>query len=735
MQILKKTLQQLAILLQVFWAFMPGIMFIGIGYIFFTHFIQGKDIVITAMNSRQSALFFLIGLFFWTLITWYTSRLIAYNHDRLFHIAKFGLYHTPRILGFLCFTVITIAIAVADHQLDNGMLAYGILLLNLIGYNLFYPIFEKIKRDAKRSTLLLIRNSIWLSSLFVVILLVYFNQKTTYLILIPVLQVFYLYLVITRRKISETSKAHYPRINQLHVNAFREGYKNFVVWIFTDPDARRTTANKEVMIQTEKNIFFWFSISSIFAIIIYSTAVFSLTFSKYLTPLPIILLSFGVLLGAGNIITLFSIKQKINFHFLFLIALLVAGFFNESHYVMLTNKKETEILASRPTLRNYFTEWIKSKQLLQNDSSQSTLPVYFVLADGGASRSAYWTASVLSTIEEETGGKFSKNVFCLSGASGGSLGNVAFWHTIAENNLHGTNELQEYLANDFLSFPLVRLMGPDIILPIVPFHLLKDRAEALERSMQFPSTRSDMGAFMQENFTTTFPSITKQDLKPIICINATRMQDASPAVVSNIKLDTSVFGNRIDILDNLEKEKDISIATAVVLGARFPYFSPAGRLGNDYFVDGGYFDNSGAGIVHEMILDLQNIINDSIAINPNHPYKKIRFNIVHITNKTEQKVERGKIHPLVNDLAAPIKTILGSYTSQTDFNNLRLQKYLLEIYKNEDTYHTINLYKEDEEDRYPMNWSISAQSLNSINKRLANHRPMEDLIKLIQAPN
>ena len=732
MQILKKTLQQLAIVLQVFWAFMPGIMFIGIGFIFFTYFIQGKDIVITAMNSRQSALFFLIGLFFWTLITWYTSRLIAYNHDRLFHIAKFGLYHTPRILGFLCFTVITIAIAVADQELYNGLLVYGILLLNLIGYNLFYPIFEKIKRDANRSTLLLFRNSIWFVSFIIVILLVYFNLKTTYLFLIPVLQIFYLYLVITRRKISETSKAHYPFINQAHINSFREGYKNFVVWIFTDPDARRSSANKEVMIQTEKNIFFWFSISSFIAILIYVTAVFSLTFSKYLTPLPIILLSFGVLLGAGNIITLFSIKQKINFHFLFLIALLVAGFFNESHYVMLTNKKEDELVKTRPTLRNYFTEWIKTKQ---KDSSQSTLPVYFVLADGGASRSAYWTASVLSRIEEATSGEFSKNIFCLSGASGGSLGNVAFWHTIAENNLHGTTELQEYLANDFLSFPLVRLMGPDIILPIVPFHLLHDRAEALERSMQFPSTRSDMGAFMQENFTSTFPAIAKKDFKPIICINATRMQDASPAVLSNIKLDTSIFGNRIDILDNLEKGKDISIATAVVLGARFPYFSPAGRLGNDYFVDGGYFDNSGAGVVHEMILDLQNIINDSLALNPNHYYKKIRFQIVHITNKTEQKIERGKTHPLVNDLAAPIKTILGSYSSQTDFNNLRLQKYLLEIYKHENTYHTINLYKEGEEDRYPMNWSISSQSLNSINSRLANHESIEALINLILAPN
>ena len=132
MQILKKTLKQIAIILQVLWAFMPGILFIGIGYLFFTQFIQGKDIVITAMNSRQSALFMLIGLFFWVLITWYTSRLIAYNNDRLFWIAKDGLYHTPRILGYLCFTVITIAFAVADKQLDNQLIPFWILLLNLI---------------------------------------------------------------------------------------------------------------------------------------------------------------------------------------------------------------------------------------------------------------------------------------------------------------------------------------------------------------------------------------------------------------------------------------------------------------------------------------------------------------------------------------------------------------------------------------------------------------------------
>jgi hypothetical protein len=169
----------------------------------------------------------------------------------------------------------------------------------------------------------------------------------------------------------------------------------------------------------------------------------------------------------------------------------------------------------------------------------------------------------------------------------------------------------------------------------------------------------------------------------------------------------------------------------VALGARFPYFSPAGRIGDQYFVDGGYFDNSGAGVVHEMILDLQSMIMDSIKNNPQHPYQKIRFNVLHITNQTETEKKIEKIHPLINDLAAPVKTILGSYASQTDINNLRLYKYLLEIYKGDTSYRSINLYKKGEEDGYPMNWSISDQSLSRMNKRLATHEGIANIVQSI----
>ena len=58
MSALKKGLQQLAILLQLLWAFLPGVLFILFAYIFFTGFVQGKDIILTGLKSRQTGLFF-----------------------------------------------------------------------------------------------------------------------------------------------------------------------------------------------------------------------------------------------------------------------------------------------------------------------------------------------------------------------------------------------------------------------------------------------------------------------------------------------------------------------------------------------------------------------------------------------------------------------------------------------------------------------------------------------------
>jgi hypothetical protein len=422
-----------------------------------------------------------------------------------------------------------------------------------------------------------------------------------------------------------------------------------------------------------------------------------------------------------------------NFHFLVLVAIIIAGLFNEPHFVNLMPLKENNQYHARPSLRAHFNGWIQERKNQLEDSSLNNFPVYFVIADGGASRSAYWTASVLGKIQEESSGHFSKQVFCLSGASGGSLGNISFYATlINKSGHHTTKTVQDYLSNDFLSFPLVRLLGPDIILPLVPFHLLHDRAAALEKSFQSTKKENEITQVMNMPFSALQLHHDSSYALPLIFINCTRMQDGTPAVVSNLNIEKNVFGKRIEVLKSLDSTKDLSVATAVALGARFPYFSPAGRIGNQYFVDGGYFDNSGAGVVHEMLLDLQSMIMDSIKNNPQHPYKKIRFNVLHITNEPETEKKIEKTHPLVNDLAAPVKTILGSYARQTDINNLRLYKYLLEIYKGDTTYRSINLYKKGEEEDYPMNWSISDQSLGRMNRRLATHEGVANILQSIK---
>ena len=728
---INKSLKRLAIILQVFWVFFPGILFLAIGYIFFTNFIQGKDILITGLRSRQTGLFFIIGLLFWALVTWYTSRLIAYNNDRLFHVAKEELYKTPRILGYACFTVIIIALATIYSGKNDIKLHAGVIICSVLVFLILHPLFETLKNKNDRSRLIKYRKIIWVFYAGIIACMVGINSIATYILFLPIIQIGYLFLVVTRRKISQTNKKHNKLIQYPNLDTLRNKYRNLLQWIFTDKERINDPLKNEIIAQTEKNIFFWFGLFSIVALTIYVLAIFSLPFSRYVTALPIILLSFGILLGAGNILSLFSNKQKINFHFLFIIALIIGGIFTEPHRVNLSRLENKDSpYSKRPDLKSHFTDWMQERRDALSDSTKKEYPIYFILADGGASRSAYWTASVLSRIDSETDGNFLKNMYCLSGASGGSLGNLAFLMAAkSQHKVSTINEVQDYLSTDFLSFPLVRLMGPDILLPLLPIEVVKDRAEALENSLMNIPIENSVSSFIKKDFSTLIIADSLKNKMPVICINCTRMQDGSPAVVSNIQINNNVFGNRIDVVKLLDPGEGMSIATSIVLGARFPYFSPAGCIKNQYFVDGGYFDNSGAGVVHEMILELQKMVIDSLKINSNHYFGKLKFHVIHITNQPSEDLKIKKIHPLINDLAAPIKTILGSYTSQTDINNVRLYKYLLEIYKGDTTYRKINLYKKNESDSYPMNWSISDQSLNRMNKRLLNNNELDALIQ------
>jgi hypothetical protein len=179
------------------------------------------------------------------------------------------------------------------------------------------------------------------------------------------------------------------------------------------------------------------------------------------------------------------------------------------------------------------------------------------------------------------------------------------------------------------------------------------------------------------------------------------------------------------------------MSTAVVLGASFPYISPAGRIDHRdtsyYFVDGGYFDNSGAGVVNEMLIYMNELLKND---NSFKDYKnKFNFYVVHISNTDIKKVNTGQINPITNDLLAPAMTLMSSYGSQTTVNDGRLKNYIASLNKNSknnNRYFNIELYRSDtavhsDPMKYSMNWVISNYQRDAMDANLM-HNP--DFIKV-----
>jgi predicted acylesterase/phospholipase RssA len=489
-----------------------------------------------------------------------------------------------------------------------------------------------------------------------------------------------------------------------------------------------------------------FLLISLVALSVYLVCTVDVGFAVSMGTFPFVLLAFSVFMGFGFILTFLSIRIGINIHLIFVILVFLFGQWTERHHVALVEKKPhiKESFSNKASVRDYFIQWVKDRDTLINKSKE--FPVYFVLSDGGASRSGYWVASVLGKLEDTSQHDFSKHLFCLSGASGGSVGNAAFF-TLLKNaadqpdkNLPNkqlfTQAGKEYLRSDFLTYTLSRMLGHDFFVAMFPFNTGGDRAQALTDALeQAPKDSVLLKHQLQVPFSelAVYKNRVNTNL-PILCVNTTRMQDGAPSVISTIAIDPLTFNNRVDVLARLNNNRDMKLSTAVVLGASFPYLSPAGRIDGlrfmkdgpkefpFYFVDGGYVDNSGAGVVHEMIIKL-NSLRDSICKSNTDTIlrnncQKIAFYVMHISNGPEGDILLKKVNPFVNDLAAPLKTLMGSYGVQTSINDSRLKNYLRNLYGNELHYKPINLYRPREPLKYSMNWVISGRTLDSMDKRL-----------------
>jgi len=720
----------LRVLFKAIWLFFPSILFIFLAWFAFWQITQGKDLLQRTLENKRIFATFILAEVFWVYITWYTSRIIgkiklaSLPDDPDLENRFWGrfLIQTPRFLSFSCLTIIIFAFIKLKCDPDDkaGGWYYFFLVASLFIYNGIYAFWawcaDKADDLTDKKNKIRHINKYRITTLvfmFLGLAVIQFLAQT-FLLLVILLVVFQLGLVLLmvfRRKLIFIKNPSLVKDNSA-TQAFLVRVKKFVF----DAEDRVYT-----------NIFIFVLLAGLS---FYLATIFSVRFSVHIGSVPLLLFSFGMLLILGNGVTFLSVYYRINFHIFFMLLALIIGYYYEPHGSEIPGKKnEANLFANRQTVNEYFKNWMKQRDTALKDGTE--YPVYFVLADGGASRSGYWAASVMAKLNEETNGKFSEHIFCLSGASGGSVGNAAYFNLLRAKQItdtikHEVIDVQDYLETDFLTYTIARMLGPDVFRYSLVLPFFSDRAAALAKVLEKGSGDKSL---LYDSLSTCFSEIITQTGKPyslpILCINTTRMQDGRPAVISNIDISDSRYNQRLDFLDLLGEKRDIKMSTAVVLGASFPYLSPAGRVDADnkqhYFVDGGYFDNSGSGVVNEMI----NIL---LADTVYQQYKsKIKFYVLHMMNSPEGETPLNKVNPLINDLAAPVKTLVGAYGTQTIINDKRLSNFLKTTYGKDGYYRKFNLYDDGKNITYSMNWVISDKLLEAMKSSLDNNKELKKL--------
>jgi hypothetical protein len=132
--------------------------------------------------------------------------------------------------------------------------------------------------------------------------------------------------------------------------------------------------------------------------------------------------------------------------------------------------------------------------------------------------------------------------------------------------------------------------------------------------------------------------------------------------------------------------------------------------------------------VLEFIQELNEFLSDSTAPDIIRYRDRFTFHLLHITNSEVISRPSGGIHPLTNDLLAPVLTLAGMQGSTTNIGNGMLANAFQQF--NSDTANATivySLYDErwdpsgqdgEYEEGYPMSWALSAYQLSRMKAAL-----------------
>ena len=420
-----------------------------------------------------------------------------------------------------------------------------------------------------------------------------------------------------------------------------------------------------------------------FAGIFYAMPAWGIDFARLIGPVPLIALSFAVVTAAGSWLIHFGRQYGLPaFPLVAMAPLLLGAIGMDDNHFMRTRAPIEDL--QRPTL---------DESLRAFSQENGEAPIILVSVEGGGVRSAHFAASVLGRLADQCP-RLARRIFAISSVSGGAIGAAAYRASLDVMPLEGDDcaldeeaapgprqvALDSMFRRDHLSPSLAKQMFPELIQAFVPasttesesaFFAQTDRQRGLELSLE-DAFADAFNVDRQNNpFTASaFGELGQPRAAPHLLINMTETSSGGVYVASDLDL-ANVRGRQRWLHDfrciwsptpaneliepECNQSPDFRLSTIAASSARFPLVSPVGSVRtNDStfrFVDGGYFDNSGAETLIGVIDHLQRTARDRGQPVP-------RIAVLHIdSNPYEQRLPpKWRLDFDVHELQAVLAT-------------------------------------------------------------------------------
>lgn len=749
-------LNWLSRLLKALWLFIAGVIAVGVIYYLLTGVEQGIDVVIQSGEVFISGVLSMLAVFLWAFLVWYSSRTLSYikqhKDDQIFSrradpvaasilYARYGIpssfyQHIPRLLAYNCFVSVQVAIFHLPTFFGwSGIAMFAVIILHNLYYVSLSSWLQTVPRSRKRAAYSIINPLIIAGYVTFLSYLILHGGDGIDVRSHPLRHKFWLSIIALAMFLLQTAVVI------------------LFVWRRRKIDQRRSDPSLKpsrllmilgfnpVFNAAEAPYFHFLNVTAAVAVALYVIAIFAMSFSSAMGPFAFTLLSLGVLVGFSNLLTLASIRVSFNIIVVLLAIAFLFGQYRDPYTVRFNATEKEAHFHQRPDVRTYLEKWFAKRIPVVRADTAATFPVYIVLSNGGASRAGRWTSTVLGHLQDTSfrlnpRDSFKDHLLCLAGASGGAVGNAAFYSLLKashQGQIAGDSfrdHAEVFFQADFLTYALTRLLGPDIFRHLLPVNIpVINRADALERAIEQGSRDTLLNAAFASSMLEVMDTT---GALPILFVNTTQVDNGMPGVVSTVKLPKR--SQRQDVLSLVDSmgvnfgKGDINLSTAAVLSSRFPYVSPAGKVFDRYYVDGGYFDNSGAGTVLDFIQELNQFLADSSNTDLLALRERFTFHLLHITNSEIVQPPASDIHPLTNDLLAPVLTLAGMQGSSTNIGDAVLSNAFEQF--NTDTANAMIVYSlydvtwdpvKNEgayEEGYPMSWALSDYQLKRMDAAL-----------------